>query len=46
MNPSRQYVLELTLEGKLRYEQAAILGMTACFLIPVTINYLSSLAVM
>ena len=46
MNPSRQYVPELTLEEKLRFEQAAILSMTACFVIPVTINYFSSLAVM
>ena len=45
MNPSRQYVAELTLEEKLRFEQPAILCMTACFLIPVTINYFSSLAV-
>ena len=46
MNPSRKYVPELILEGKLRFEEAAILSMLACFLIRVTINYLSSLAVM
>ena len=46
MNPSRQYVPELTLEENLRFEQAAILSMTACFPIPFAINYFSSLAVM
>ena len=46
MNPSRQYVPLLILERKLRFEQAAILSMTPCFLIRVIINYLSSLAVM
>ena len=46
MNPSRQYVPLLILERKLRFEQAAISSMTPCFLIRVTINYLSSLAVM